>query len=540
MLAVGALTYLASAAQAEEPAEEAPYAPPATLEGAHFFEPFISHYGAFTASKDEDFSGEWKHELYTHDALAGDKGLVVGSPAKKHAVSSLFEKPFVAKDAGGLVIQYELQLKNKLQCGGAYLKLLTASDALSHDGFKAETPYTIMFGPDRCGTTNKVHFILRHQNPVSKEWEEKHLQSPPTPEVNDGLTHLYTAIVGSDNTVKLLVDNKQVKSASLLSASEFKPPINPEKVVDDPDDKKPADWVDEPKIDDPEASKPDDWDEDAPPKIDDPKAEKPALWLDDAPLKVPDPSATPPDDWDIEEDGEWEAPLVDNPDCKGEGKGCGEWKAPVIANPAYKGKWHAPRIDNPAYIGVWKPRQIDNPNYFTDEAPWQVAPVGGIGIELWTMQNGILFDNIVLAGSADVAASIAASAFEARAKGEKAAKRKDKSKTDGVRGMIVDYAAQAIEFVQENLLLVGATLCLGVLPLLLFCCGGSSKKAPTPAAAAAAAAAASAAAASSSSEPGPSSAGEADAPANDEDEKAEEEEPVSKKAAGKKRTKKAD
>ena len=531
------ITYLV-AAQADLAAEEAPYAPPATLEGAHFFEPFLSHYGAFTASKDEVFSGEWKHELYTHDALAGDMGLVVGSVHKKHAVSSLFAKPFVPKDAGGLVIQYELQLKNKLSCGGAYLKLLTASEALDHDGFNAETPYTIMFGPDKCGGTNKVHFILRHQNPVSKEWEEKHLQSPPTPEVNDGLTHLYTAIVGSDNTVKLLVDNKQVKSASLLSASDFKPPINPEKVVDDPDDKKPAEWVDEPKIDDPEASKPDDWDEDAPAKIADPKAEKPPLWLDDAPLKVPDPSATPPGDWDMDEDGEWEAPLVDNPDCKGEGKGCGEWKAPIISNPAYKGKWHAPRVDNPAYVGVWKPRQIDNPSYFSDEAPWQVAPVGGIGIELLTDRSGILFDNIVLAGSADVAAGIAASAFEARAKGEQAAKRKDKSKGDGVRGMIADYAARALEFVQENLLIVGATLCIGVLPLLLFCCGGSKKKAP--AAAAAAAAAASAAAASSSSEPGPSSAGEADVPADDEDEKPEEE-PVSKKA-GKKpaRTKKAD
>jgi len=34
-----------------------------------------------------------------------------------------------------------------------------------------------MFGPDKCGDTNKVHFILRHQNPVSKEWEEKHFKS---------------------------------------------------------------------------------------------------------------------------------------------------------------------------------------------------------------------------------------------------------------------------------------------------------------------------------------------------------------------------
>lgn len=73
-----------------------------------------------------------------------------------------------------------------------------------------------MFGPDRCGETNKVHFIMRHQNPISKEWEEKHLVSPPVPETNDKLTHLYTAVVGTDNTVKILVDNVEKKSVRRL------------------------------------------------------------------------------------------------------------------------------------------------------------------------------------------------------------------------------------------------------------------------------------------------------------------------------------
>jgi hypothetical protein len=38
-----------------------------------------------------------------------------------------------------------------------------------------DSPYSIMFGPDRCGGTNKVHFILQHQSPVTGRWEEKHL-----------------------------------------------------------------------------------------------------------------------------------------------------------------------------------------------------------------------------------------------------------------------------------------------------------------------------------------------------------------------------
>ena len=142
--------------------------------------------------------------------------------------------------------------------GCADLKLLSASEELSADGFKADTPYTIMFGPDKCGETNKVHFILRHKNPVSLVWEEKHLVTPPIPDTTDKMTHLYTAIVGTDNTVKILVDNVEKKSVSLLSATDFKPPVNPEKQIDDPEDKKPDDWVDEPKMDEPGAKKPED------------------------------------------------------------------------------------------------------------------------------------------------------------------------------------------------------------------------------------------------------------------------------------------
>ena len=92
----------------------------------------------------------------------------------------------------------------------------------------------------------------------------------------------------------------------------------------------------------PGSAKPDDWDEDAPVKIPDPKAEKPAAWLDDAPAMIPDPSSSVPADWDADEDGEWEAPLIANPDCAK--FGCGEWTAPIISNPDYKGKWFAPKV----------------------------------------------------------------------------------------------------------------------------------------------------------------------------------------------------
>jgi calnexin len=37
-----------------------------------------------------------------------------------------------------------------------------------------------------------------------------------------------------------------------------------------------------------------------------------------------------------------------------------------------------------------------------------VAPIGGVGIELWTLQDGILFDNILITTDPAVAADAAA------------------------------------------------------------------------------------------------------------------------------------
>ena len=49
-----------------------------------------------------------------------------------------------------------MRLQDGLDCGGAYLKILTAETLGSLDSFSNETPYTIMFGPDKCGTSSKV------------------------------------------------------------------------------------------------------------------------------------------------------------------------------------------------------------------------------------------------------------------------------------------------------------------------------------------------------------------------------------------------
>jgi calnexin len=294
-----------------------------------------------------------------------------------------------------------------LECGGAYMKLLRDNKALHQEEFSNASPYVVMFGPDKCGSTNKVHLIINHKNPKTGEYEEKHMSPAPAARIVK-TTELYTLIIHPNNTAVIKLNGEQVKEANLLE--DFTPAFNPPKEIDDPKDSKPDDWVDESRIPDPEATKPDDWDEDAPYEIVDEEAVMPEDWLEEEPLSVPDPEAQKPEDWDDEEDGDFIPPTIPNPKCT-EVSGCGKWEKPMIKNPAYKGKWTAPFIDNPAYKGVWAPRKIKNPGYFEDKTPANLEPMGAIGFEIWTMQSDILFDNIYIGHSIEDAEKFAQETF---------------------------------------------------------------------------------------------------------------------------------
>ncbi|XP_049428786.1 calmegin isoform X3 [Epinephelus fuscoguttatus] len=348
------------------------------------------------------YDGKWAVEQLKENKVPGDKGLVLKSRAKHHAISAMLSKPFVFQDEP-LVVQYEVNFQDGIDCGGAYIKLLSDTGSLSLKQFHDRTPYTIMFGPDKCGEDYKLHFIFRHQNPLNKDTEEKHAKRADVDLkkfYTDKKTHLYTLVLNPDNSYEMFIDQSSVSRGSLLH--DVVPPVNPPKEIDDPTDSKPEDWDERAKIPDPEAVKPDDWDEDAPAKIDDPDALKPEGWLDDEPEFVPDPNAEKPEDWEEEMDGEWEAPQIPNPACE-TAPGCGEWKRPKINNPQYKGKWKAPLVDNPNYQGVWKPRKIDNPEYFEDLQPFRMTPFKAVGLELWSMTSDIYFDNFIITSHKEVA-----------------------------------------------------------------------------------------------------------------------------------------
>ncbi|GMJ04879.1 calnexin 1 [Hibiscus trionum] len=386
-----------------------------------FEEPFD---GRWIVSSKDDYKGAWKHSKSEgHD----DYGLLVSEKARKYAIVKELDEPVSLND-GTTVLQFETRFQNGLECGGAYLKYLRPQEAgWKPKEFDNESPYSIMFGPDKCGLTNKVHFILKHKNPKSGEYVEHHLGNTALVP-SDKLTHVYTAILKPDNEVRILVDGEEKAKANFLSAKDFDPPLIPAKTIPDPDDKKPEDWDDKFKIPDPSASKPDDWDEDAPMEIEDEEAVKPKGWLDNEPEEIDDPEASKPDDWDDEEDGVWEAPKIDNPKCT-TAPGCGEWKRPMKPNPDFKGRWYPPLIDNPKYNGTWKPRDIPNPKYFEVKKP-DSEPIAAIGIEIWTMQDGILFDNILIAKTEKVAKSYRDTQWKPKFEIEKK-KQKAEEQADG-------------------------------------------------------------------------------------------------------------
>ncbi|KAI9745209.1 MAG: hypothetical protein M1818_001487 [Claussenomyces sp. TS43310] len=380
------------------------------------------------SDKDEEWAyvGEWAVEVpHVYKGMEADKGLVVKNAAAHHAISAKFPKKIDNKGKT-LVVQYEVKLQKGLECGGAYMKLLRDNKALHQEEFSNTSPYVIMFGPDKCGSTNKVHFIINHKNPKTSEYEEKHLTSPPAARIVK-TSELYTLIVHPNNTFAIKLNGEQVKEGSLLE--DFSPAFNPPKEIDDSKDTKPDTWVDEARVPDPEAVKPGDWDEEEPFEIVDEEATLPEDWLVDEPLTIPDPEAQKPEDWDDEEDGDWIPPTVPNPKCE-DASGCGPWEKPTIKNPAYKGKWTAPYIDNPAYKGVWAPRKIKNPDYFEDKTPANLEPMGAIGFEIWTMQSDILFDNIYIGHSIEDAEKFAQETFHEKLPFEKLAELAEKPKVD--------------------------------------------------------------------------------------------------------------
>jgi calnexin len=172
---IGALVALARA----EEGSAASYTAPAAGANVLLLETFQDDWASrWVASKKEVYSGKFETQPYALDALAGDVGLVMAHKAHRYGLSRKLAAP-VEASTQPLVVQYEVSLKNGLECGGAYLKLLNVDASFDGDAFEEPTPYSIMFGPDKCANAGKVHFIFKFKNPTTGEWVEHHLKDGP-------------------------------------------------------------------------------------------------------------------------------------------------------------------------------------------------------------------------------------------------------------------------------------------------------------------------------------------------------------------------
>merc|ERR1711874_164162 len=271
-----------------------------------------------------------------------DTGIQTSEDSKFFGTSASFDS--FSNEGKDLIIQYQAKYEKDVECGGGYLKIgPKMSDPTT---FGDPTPYNIMFGPDKCGYTKRTHLIFNYKGKnVLKKSDLSYKQE------GEGTSHVYRMHLKPDNTVRVEIDEEKIYEGSLKEDWE----MLAAKEIKDPEDKKPDDWEDDSMIDDPETKKPDDWVEEK---------------------RIVDREAKKPDDWDDEEDGEWEAPMKDNPE--------------------YKGEWIAKRISNPAYKGVWEAKMIANPEYVDDETLYKYDDFGFIGFDLWQVKGGTIFDNIII------------------------------------------------------------------------------------------------------------------------------------------------
>jgi len=348
-----------------------------------------SEMGAFKLSSGK-FSGD----------EADQQGMQTSEDARFYSISSKFEEAFDNKDSD-LVFQFTTKHEQNIDCGGGYLKLLPSD--VDQAAFGGDSAYHIMFGSDICGPgTRRTHAIINYEG-------ENHLLSDEVKCPFDTTTHLYRFVLSADNTYGIFIDGEEKQTGSIEDGWDVLPP----KMIKDPSESKPADWVDEQYIDDPEDEKPEGY--------------------DDIAETIVDPDAEMPEDWDEELDGEWEAPMIDNPD--------------------YKGPWSPKQIKNPEYVGEWVHPEIANPDYVEDPEIYHFADIGAVGLEIWQVKSGTIFDNILVTDSIEEADAHADAHYFAHVEAEKEAldamKEAERAEAEAAR-KAAEEAAEAEEAEDED------------------------------------------------------------------------------------------
>ncbi|KAI3797701.1 hypothetical protein L1987_32964 [Smallanthus sonchifolius] len=324
--------------------------------------------------RSEGKAGSFKHTAGSWSADPDDKGIQTTTDARHFAISAKI--PEFSNQNRTLVLQYSIKFEQDIECGGGYIKLM--SGYVNQKKFGGDTPYSVMFGPDLCGTqTKKLHVILSYQGqnyPLKKDLQCE----------TDKLTHFYTFILRPDASYSILIDGRERDSGSMYTDWDILPP----RKIKDVNAKKPADWEEREYIDDPNQVKPEGY--------------------DSIPREIPDPKAKKPDTWDEDEDG--------------------VWRPPKIPNPAYKGPWKPKKIKNPNYKGKWKIPWIDNPEFEDDPDLYVLKPIKYVGIEVWQVKAGSVYDNILICDDPEYAKEVVQEVFTHREMEKEALEEAEKIK----------------------------------------------------------------------------------------------------------------
>merc|ERR1711908_255156 len=317
---------------------------------------------------EEDFSGDWESR-WTQSKAKSDLGVMKVSAGKFYSDEEAGKGLQTSQDAKFYAISAKMKEFSNAD------KTLVVQFSVKHEqdidcggGYLKLGAYE----PEKFQGDSKYNIMFgpdicgssTKKTHVIFNYKEKNLDKKKEVRAeSDTLSHLYTLIVKPDNTYEVQIDMNKVDSGSLTDGWDFLEP----KQIRDPEEKKPEGH-------------------------------------DDIPAKIADPKAKKPDDWDDESDGAWEAPQIDNPD--------------------YKGVWKAKRIKNPAYKGVWEAKLIDNPEYVADDTLYKYDSFSTVGIDIWQVKSGTIFDNILVTDDVDYAKAHGEKTWKAQKDGEKAMKEK--------------------------------------------------------------------------------------------------------------------
>lgn len=64
------------------------------------------------------------------------------------------------------------------------------------------------------------------------------------------------------------------------------------------------------------------------------------------------------------------------------------------------------QIDNPAYKGVWVHPEVDNPEYSPDDKLYLRKEIGTLGLDLWQVKAGTIFDNFLITDDVEAAKAV--------------------------------------------------------------------------------------------------------------------------------------